>query len=110
GLSAAAGKGVCTPRCVSDGQIHKLPGTPTVYGIGGLRDKWTPAVRQFVEGLEKRKLSLRYGGSFVGDYNQVLARGGFFAYPELIDAPQGQYRLQFGSKPGGFIPGEGGRR
>jgi len=87
-LSAAAGTGVGSRRFVSDGQIHKLPRPPTVYGIGGLRDKWTPAVRQFVEGLEKRKLSLRYGGSFVGDYNQVLARGGFFAYPELTDAPQ----------------------
>jgi len=109
-LSAAAGKGVGSRRFVSDGQIHKLPRPPTVYGIGGLRDKWTPAVRQFVEGLEKRKLSLRYGGSFVGDYNQVLARGGFFAYPELIDAPQGKYRLQFESNPVGFITEKAGGR
>ena len=109
-LSAAAGTGVGSRRFVSDGQIHKLPIPPTVYGIGGLRDKWTPAVRQFVEGLEKRKLSLRYGGSFVGDYNQVLARGGFFAYPELIDAPQGKYRLQFESNPVGFITEKAGGR
>ena len=109
-LSAAAGTGVGSRRFVSDGQIHKLPRPPTVYGIGGLRDKWTPTVRQFVEGLEKRKLSLRYGGSFVGDYNQVLARGGFFAYPELIDAPQGKYRLQFESNPVGFITEKAGGR
>jgi fructose-1,6-bisphosphatase I len=53
--------------------------------------------------LEKRGLSLRYGGSFVGDYNQVLMKGGFFAYPELSDAPKGKYRLQFESNPIGFI-------
>jgi fructose-1,6-bisphosphatase I len=109
-LSAAAGKGVGARRFVSDGQIHKLPRPPTVYGVGGLRDKWTPSVKQFVEGLDKRKLSLRYGGSFVGDYNQVLARGGFFAYPELTDAPQGKYRLQFESNPVGFITEKAGGR
>jgi fructose-1,6-bisphosphatase I len=109
-LSAAAGRGVGSKRFVSDGQIHKLPKPPTVYGIGGLREKWTPKVRQFVESLEKRKLSLRYGGSFVGDYNQVLSKGGFFAYPELIDSPQGKYRLQFESNPVGFITEKAGGR
>lgn len=109
-LSAAAGKGIGAKRFVSDGQIHKMPRPPMVYGVGGLRDKWTPRVRQFVEGLEKRKLSLRYGGSFVGDYNQVLSKGGFFAYPELTDAPQGKYRLQFESNPVGFITEKAGGR
>lgn len=109
-LSAAAGKGVGAKRFLSDGQIHKLPRPPTVYGVGGLREKWTPTVKQFVEGLEKRKLSLRYGGSFVGDYNQVLFKGGFFAYPELTDSPQGKYRLQFESNPVGFITEKAGGR
>jgi fructose-1,6-bisphosphatase I len=109
-LSVAAGKGVGAKRFVSDGQVHKLPKPPTVYGIGGLREKWTPTVKEFVETLDKRKLSLRYGGSFVGDYNQVLSKGGFFAYPELIDAPQGKYRLQFESNPVGFITEKAGGR
>ena len=109
-LAFAAGKGSGASRFVSDGQIHKLPKPPAVYGIGGLREKWTPAVRQFVESLDKRKLSLRYGGSFVGDYNQVLSKGGFFAYPELTDAPQGKYRLQFESNPVGFITEKAGGR
>jgi len=109
-LSAAAGKGVGARRFVSDGQIHKLPKPPTVYGIGGLREKWTSVVKQFAESLDKRKLSLRYGGSFVGDYNQVLSKGGFFAYPELTDAPQGKYRLQFESNPVGFITEKAGGR
>ena len=93
---------------MSDGELHRLPKPPTVYGVGGLRDKWTPSVRSFVETLEKRRLSLRYGGSFVGDYNQVLHKGGFFAYPELTDAVEGKYRLQFESNPVGFITEKAG--
>jgi len=107
---AALGKGSQGTRFVSDGLIRQLPKPPTVYGIGGLREKWTPRVREFVESLEKRKFSLRYGGSFVGDYNQVLSTGGFFAYPELTDAPQGKYRLQFESNPVGFITEKAGGR
>jgi fructose-1,6-bisphosphatase I len=107
---AALSKGTQSARFVSDGLTRQLPKPPTVYGIGGLREKWTPKVRGFVESLEKRKLSLRYGGSFVGDYNQVLAKGGFFAYPELTDAPEGKYRLQFESNPVGFITEKAGGR
>ncbi len=107
---AALGKGSDGTRFVSDGLIRQLPKPPTVYGIGGLREKWTPRVRDFVESLEKRKLSLRYGGSFVGDYNQVLTKGGFFAYPELTDSPEGKYRLQFESNPVGFITEKAGGR
>src|SRR6266702_187687 len=39
-LSAAAGRGVGAKRFISDGQVHKLPRPPTVFGIGGLREKW----------------------------------------------------------------------
>lgn len=105
---AALGKGTQGNRFVSDGMIRQLPKPPTVYGIGGLREKWTPRVRGFVESLEKRKFSLRYGGSFVGDYNQILTKGGFFAYPELTDAPEGKYRLQFESNPVGYITKKAG--
>jgi fructose-1,6-bisphosphatase I len=107
---AALGKGTQGAKFVSDGLTRQLPKPPTVYGIGGLREKWTPKVREFVESLEKRKLSLRYGGSFVGDYNQVLTKGGFFAYPELTDSLQGKYRLQFESNPVGFITEKAGGR
>lgn len=102
-LAAPAGRGVGASKFVSSGEPHRLPPNGTVYGIGGSRDKWTPRVRNFAERLEKRKLKFRYGGSFVGDYNQVLCSGGFFAYPELLDAPEGKYRLQFESNPIGFI-------
>ncbi len=107
---AALGKGTKGAKFMSDGLTRQLPKPPTVYGIGGLREKWTLKVREFVESLEKRKLSLRYGGSFVGDYNQVLTKGGFFAYPELTDALEGKYRLQFESNPIGFITEKAGGR
>src|SRR6266852_503163 len=107
---AALGKGSQGARFVSDGLVRQLPKPPTVYGIGVLREKWTPNVPVFVESLEKLKLSLRYRGSFVGDYNQVLTKGGFFAYPELTDAPEGKYRLQFESNPVGFITEKAGGR
>ncbi len=107
-LFYATGKGRGGSRFVSTGEPHRIPLIPTVYGVGGARAKWTPPVSQFVETLEKRHLSLRYGGSFVGDYNQVLTKGGFFAYPELSDAPKGKYRLQFESNPIAFITEKAG--
>src|SRR2546427_1342737 len=91
---AAFGKGSQGTRLVSDGLIRQLPKPPTVYGIGGLKEKWTPRVREFVESLEKRKMSLRYGGAFVGGYNQVLTHGGVFAYPATNHAPAKENKLQ----------------
>ena len=102
-LAAPAGRGTGASRFISNGEPHRLPSKGSVYGIGGSRDKWTPSVREFAEKLEKMKLKFRYGGSFVGDYNQVLCSGGFFAYPDLVDAPEGKYRLQFESNPIGYI-------
>src|SRR5256884_2969547 len=71
---AALGRGSEGARFVSDGLIRQLPKPPTVYGIGGLREKWTPRVREFVESLEKRKMSLRYGGGFVGGVERERTR------------------------------------
>src|SRR6266576_2892311 len=39
---------------------------------------------------------------------KLLRSGGFFAYPELTDAPEGKYRLQFESNPVGFITEKAG--
>ena len=97
-LAAPAGRGIGASKFISTGEPHRLPQKGSIYGIGGSRDNWTPRVREFADKLEKRKLKFRYGGSFVGDYNQVLCSGGFFAYPDLLDAPDGKYRLQFESK------------
>jgi len=104
----AAGRGSASKRFVSDGEPHRLPPHGGIYGIGGLRRKWITIVREFAESLEHRGFKLRYGGSFVGDYNQILMNGGFFAYPELVDAPQGKLRLQFESNPLAFITEKAG--
>lgn len=102
-IFVAAGKGDAEQRFLSNGEPYLLPKPGNIYGVGGLRAKWLPRVREFVERLDSRGFKFRYGGSFVGDYNQVLHGGGFFAYPELVDAPHGKYRLQFESNPIGFV-------
>jgi fructose-1,6-bisphosphatase I len=109
-LTVAAGKGRGSERFLCTVDAHRFPEKPSVYGIGGAKDKWGRELQGFVDSLEKRKLKMRYGGSFVGDYNQVLHNGGFFAYPALSDAPEGKYRLQFESNPVGFITEKAGGR
>ncbi len=76
----------------------QLPTTPTVYGFGGRIPDWTPAFRRFARGMEE-ELKLRYGGSMIGDVNQVLTYGGLFAYPALQSRPAGKLRLQFEANP-----------
>ena len=105
-----SGRGTGSKRYLCNGKPHMLPEKGTVYGIGGLKQKWTPRVNDFVQSLERRGLKLRYGGSFVGDFNQVLYYGGVFAYPELVDAPNGKLRLQFESNPVAFITERAGGR
>ena len=102
-IFVASGKTSGSSRYFSNGVPHKLPEKGSVYGIGGLKQKWTPRVQEYVQSLENSGLKLRYGGSFVGDFNQVLYHGGVFAYPELVDAPTGKLRLQFESNPVAFI-------
>ncbi len=81
----------------------RLPDPPEVYGFGGERNKWTPRVEAFVRSLEERGLKLRYGGTFIGDYNQVLRRGGIFAYPELKGRPNGKLRILYESAPVSYL-------
>ncbi len=102
-IFVASGKTSASSRYFSNGVPHRLPEKGSVYGFGGLKQKWTPKVQEFVQSLETRGLKLRYGGSFVGDFNQVLYYGGVFAYPQLVDAPTGKLRLQFESNPVAFI-------
>jgi fructose-1,6-bisphosphatase I len=81
----------------------RFPAKGKLYGIGGHRDKWISEVKSFVGELERELMNLRYGGSFVGDFNQILHYGGFFAYPAQVDQPAGKYRLHFESNPIAFI-------
>ena len=86
----------------------RIPEKPAVYGIGGGRRDWVPQVLGFVESLEGRGLSLRYCGTFVGDYNQVLARGGIFSYPALVKKPKGKLRVLYETAPVAFINEQAG--
>ena len=81
----------------------RLPSKGKLYGVGGHRERWIPEVKAFVGELETDLMNLRYGGSFVGDFNQILHYGGFFAYPAEVDKPAGKYRLHFESNPIAFI-------
>jgi len=86
----------------------KVPEKPEVYGIGGLRKDWIPTFRDFVDSFEGRGMRIRYCGTFVGDYNQVLSRGGIFAYPAQMGKPQGKLRVLFETAPVAYINGQAG--
>jgi len=81
----------------------KLPEPGKLYSVGGLRKDWLPSFNKYVEELEMEGFKLRYGGSFVGDFNQILHYGGIFAYPALNTKPNGKLRLLFESNPMSFI-------
>ena len=86
----------------------KLPERPEVYGIGGSKKDWISPVRKFAESLEERGMRIRYCGTFVGDYNQVLSRGGIFAYPQLTDKPKGKLRVLYETAPMAFLNEQAG--
>jgi fructose-1,6-bisphosphatase I len=81
----------------------RLPPKPEVYGVGGTRADWIPPVEKFVRRLEARGMRLRYGGTFIGDYNQILQRGGIFSYPEHRGKPEGKLRLCYETAPMSYI-------
>ncbi len=86
----------------------RFPLEPEVYGFGGARKDWIDPVQKFVGSLEDRGLKLRYCGTFVGDYNQVLARGGIFAYPALRNKPKGKLRILYETAPMAYITQQAG--
>jgi fructose-1,6-bisphosphatase I len=88
----------------------KIPDKPEVYGLGGERREWIEPVESFVSSLERRGLKLRYGGTFVGDFNQVLRRGGVFGYPALKGKPRGKLRVLYEAAPMALIARDAGGR
>ncbi len=86
----------------------RLPEKPEVYGIGGSRGDWIPRVREFVDSLEARGMRIRYCGTFVGDYNQVITRGGLFAYPQLVSKPKGKLRILYETAPMSYLNEQAG--
>jgi fructose-1,6-bisphosphatase I len=89
----------------------ELPDDPTVYGFGGRVPDWPADFASYAEAVESdESLKLRYGGSMIGDVNQVLTYGGVFAYPALESAPEGKLRLQFEGNPVGYVIESAGGR
>ena len=81
----------------------RIPDKTEVFGFGGLRNEWTPPVERFVTSLEERGVKLRYGGTFVGDYNQIVRYGGIFGYPGLKNKPRGKLRVLYEAAPMAYI-------
>ncbi len=75
-----------------------------IYSPGGLRNRYTPGVEEFVCYLEKNGAKLRYSGGLVPDVNQLLIKGdGIFFYPHLQGLPQGKLRLLYELNPMAFL-------
>ncbi|MBC9986198.1 fructose-bisphosphatase class I [Haloferax sp. Atlit-47N] len=81
-----------------------LPDEGSVYGFGGRVPDWTDDFEAFAREVEQdASRKLRYGGSMIGDVNQILTYGGIFAYPALESAPEGKLRVQFEGYPIGYV-------
>ncbi|ADD07368.1 fructose-1,6-bisphosphatase (plasmid) [Natrialba magadii ATCC 43099] len=83
-----------------------IPATPTVYGFGGRVPTWIDDFHEFARGIEtddELALECHYSGAMINDVNQVLTKGGIFAYPALENSPNGKLRLQFEGNPIGYI-------
>ncbi|MFB6100739.1 MAG: class 1 fructose-bisphosphatase [Candidatus Nanohalobium sp.] len=78
------------------------------YGFGGNKD-WFDEFRKMEDKISE-KYKLRYGGSLVGDFNQMLHHGGVFGYPAKEGYENGKYRLMFEGNPMAFITEEAGGR
>ncbi len=101
GGDASAGDDASVTRSVVEEDLT-LPDDPVVYGFGGRVPDWPDDFTAYAREIES-ELKLRYGGAMVGDVNQVLIYGGIFAYPALIDAPDGKLRLSFEANPIAYI-------
>jgi fructose-1,6-bisphosphatase I len=81
-----------------------------LYSPGALRKKWQPAHSDYISQLEEQGYKLRYSGSFVPDFHQILTYGGIYSYPGLLDKPEGKLRLLFEVGPMAFIAQKAGGR
>jgi len=79
-----------------------------LYSPGGLRKEWTSAHLDLISNLEEEGFKLRYSGSFVPDFHQILTYGGIFTYPALLNEPNGKLRVLFEVGPMAFIAEKAG--
>lgn len=82
----------------------KIPEPGEVFGLGGDPLDWSPQFLKFAKDLfRKEKLKVRYSGTFVADFSQILHRGGIFAYPSTKKNPQGKLRLFYEAQAMAFL-------
>jgi fructose-1,6-bisphosphatase I len=87
----------------------KVPQPGEVFGLGGDPLEWSPAFLKFAKDLfRQERLKVRYSGTFVADFSQVLHRGGMFAYPSTKKSLQGKLRLFYEAQPMAFIMEQAG--
>ncbi|MCK5474632.1 MAG: fructose-1,6-bisphosphatase [Candidatus Aenigmarchaeota archaeon] len=79
-----------------------------LYSPGGLKKDHTEKHAKFIQKLEENGHKLRYSGSFVADFHQILRYGGIFSYPALKEKEDGKLRLLFEANPIGFIARQAG--
>lgn len=112
-LTVTVGKGVYTFAMDKTGEYRMLEGPVKmpegkIYGSGGLNKDWTERHRRFIESIEAEGGKLRYSGSFVADFHQILKYGGLYCYPATVDNGKGKLRLVFEANPIGFIAKQAG--
>jgi fructose-1,6-bisphosphatase I len=100
---------VCNKKGVLDlVKEHLIIPEGNLYSPGGLKKGWTNSHRDLIRNLEEEGFKLRYSGSFVPDFHQILVYGGIFTYPALLDKPKGKLRLLFEVGPMAFIAEKAG--
>lgn len=85
-----------------------LIGNNKIYAPGGLRKDWFDNHKKWIDTLENRGYKLRFSGSFVADFHQILHKGGIFMYPAGKDFEYGKLRLLFEASPMALIMEQAG--
>ncbi|MEM4633703.1 MAG: class 1 fructose-bisphosphatase [Candidatus Anstonellaceae archaeon] len=87
----------------------RIPEPGEVFGIGGDPTSWEPDFLKFAKDLFRvEKLKVRYSGTFVADFSQILHRGGIFSYPATKKSPKGKLRLFYEAYPMAMIMEQAG--
>jgi len=114
-LTLSIGSGVATFALTEDGRFLlmedgiRMP-EGSIYGSGGIRPEWTDKHAAYIASIEGNGGKVRYSGSFVADFHQILKYGGLYAYPAAKGKPEGKLRLVFEAQPIGFLAVQAGGR
>lgn len=95
----------------------QIPEKPAYYSANhGSYYEWTEGVQRAINWLQgdsddSPNLSLRYTGTFVGDFHRNLLKGGVYLYPHSQlggEYPNGKIRLTYEAQALGFIAEQAG--